>query len=297
MAPFSALPYTAKLPIFLAFAMPFRPVRALIALTAACLVFSGCGRPPAESVGAAVAAETGGIATAGKGAGFAWSIRFPALRPQWQALDTAIHDYADASKREFLQASAANDRVKDLEYSLDMTFSVARRTADFVSVTATGSSFTGGAHGTPIVASFNLDLNGNKLVTLGDLFGDPATAFKALSDECRRQLEGRYAAKMRDDPDGMTPAQLAADAESTKKWVDEGTAPTPESFGTFLIDCLDNKAIGVTVIFPPYQVAPYADGTQQVEVPAKVFYDLLKPEYKDAFAIDTQARQLGAGVR
>lgn len=297
MAPLQGLPYTVKLPNFPAFAMPFHPIRALIALAAGCLILSGCGRQPAEPVGAAVAAETGGIVSSGKGAGFAWTIRFPALQPQWRALDTAIHDYADTSKREFLQASAAADRVKDLDYSLDLTFSIARRTADFVSVTATGSSFTGGAHGMPIVASFNLDLSGKKLVALGDLFVDPAAAFKALSDECRRQLEGRYAARMRDDADAMTPAQVATDAESTKKWVEEGTTPTPESFGTFLIDGLDTKAIGVTVIFPPYQVAPYADGTQQVEVPAKVFYDLLKPEYKDAFAIDTQARQLGAGVR
>jgi hypothetical protein len=102
---------------------------------------------------------------------------------------------------------------------------------------------------------------------------------------------------MHDDPGAMTPAQLAADAQSTKKWVEEGTAPTPANFAVFLIDGLDTRAIGVTVVFPPYQVASYADGPQQVEVPAKVFYDLLKPEYKDAFAIDTQARQLGAGVR
>lgn len=277
--------------------MPLHPVRALIPLAAACLLLSGCGRQPADQVGAAVTAETGGIVSSGKGAGFAWTINFPALRPQWQALDTAIHDYADASKRELLQASAADDRGKDIDYTLDMTFSIARRTADFVSVTATGSSFTGGAHGMPIVASFNLDLSGNKLVTLSDLFSDPAPAFKALSDECRRQLEGRYAAKMHDDPGAMTPAQLAADAQSTKKWVEEGTAPTPANFAVFLIDGLDTRAIGVTVIFPPYQVASYADGPQQVEVPAKVFYDLLKPEYKNAFAIDTQARQLGAGVR
>jgi hypothetical protein len=34
-----------------------------------------------------------------------------------------------------------------------------------------------------------------------------------------------------------------------------------------------------------------------VEVPAKVFYDLLKPEYKNAFAIDTEANKPAQGVR
>jgi hypothetical protein len=244
-------------------------------------------------IASAAAAEAQPETDAGKGNGYTFQIVYPVLAPEWRALDAAIHAFAAAQKKDFIGTSTAPDRASGPGYSLDLTFAVARRTADFVSVAASGSSFIGGAHGMPIVTSFNLDLADGKLKTLSDLFADAQAGLQALSAECRRQLEGRYEARMREDPGAMTTSQQA----SMKRWVEKGTAPTPENFGTFLIDGLDTRAIGVTVIFPPYQVASYADGPQQVEVPAKVFYDLLKPEYKDAFAIDTEARKLGAGVR
>ena len=78
--------------------------------------------------------------------------------------------------------------------------------------------------------------------------------------------------------------------------VERGTEPVPANFSVFLVDGLETKAIGLTLIFPSYQVASYADGAQQVEVPAKVFYALLKPEYSDAFQIDTEAAKLAPGA-
>ncbi|MBS0557752.1 MAG: DUF3298 domain-containing protein [Proteobacteria bacterium] len=271
--------------------MPFFSMRAQpVALSVALLVLAGCSHPSADPSTFGVSAAT---TDAGKGAGFAWSISYPALLPQWQVLDHAIHDFAAAQKKQFLQASTAQDRVKGADYSLDLTFVVARHTADFVSVLGSGDEFTGGAHGMPLTASFNLDLSANKLVVLGDLFADPGAALKAISDECRRQLEGRNEAKMRDDGRTITDE----DDKSMRTWVEKGTTPTPANFGVFLVDGLDAKAIGLAILFPPYQVGPYSDGPQQVEVPAKVFYDQLKPEYKDAFAIDTEAAKLAPGVR
>ena len=37
------------------------------------------------------------------------------------------------------------------------------------------------------------------------------------------------------------------------------------------------------LLFPAYQVAPYAAGLQQVAVPAAQFVDLLRPEFRAAF--------------
>lgn len=274
------------------------PVAAFVAAIVL-LPCAGCSERAADrsvstaAIASAAAAEAQPETDAGKGSGYTFQIVYPLLAPEWQPLDAAIHQFAAARKKDFIDAGTAADRVAGTDYSLDLTFAVARRTADFVSVMASGSSFVGGAHGMPIVASFNLDLADGKLKTLSDLFADAQAGLQALSVECRRQLEGRYEARLREDPGTMTTAQQA----SMKRWVEKGTAPTPANFGTFLIDGLEARAIGVTVIFPPYQVASYVDGPQQVEVPAKVFYDLLKPEYKDAFAIDTEARKLDAGVR
>ncbi len=267
------------------------------------LCCAGCSERAADRsvatapIASAAAAETQPETDAGKGDGYTFQIVYPALAPEWRALDAAVHQFAAAQKNDFIGASTAPDRASGPDYSLDLTFAIARRTANFVSVMATGSSFIGGAHGMPIVASFNLDFTDGKLKTLSDLFVDAQAGLQALSAECRRQLEGRYEARLREDPGAMTTAQQASDIQMMNRWVEKGTTPAPANFAVFLIDGLDTRAIGVTVVFPPYQVASYADGPQQVEVPAKVFYDLLKPEYKNAFAIDTQARQLGAGVR
>lgn len=269
----------------------------VVSAIVAVLLSVGCDRQAPPPLRTAAAAEVVPDEDTGKGAGYAYAISYPSLDPQWQALDSAIRQFATARKKDFLDASNAPDRVAGTDYTLDLNFAVARRTADFVSVTASGSSFIGGTHGMPILASFNLDIADGKLKTLSDLFADAQTGLKAVSAECRRQLEGRYEAKLRADPGSMTPAQQDSNIQSMKRWIEKGTQPTAGNFDVFLIDGLDTRAIGVTVIFPPYQVAAYADGPQQVEVPAKVFYDLLKPEYKDAFAIDTEANKPAQGVR
>lgn len=269
-------------------------VSANVAVLLAC---AGCDRQPAQPLRTVAAAEIRTNEDAGKGARYSYAIDYPSLDPQWQVLDRAIRRFAAVQKRDFLDASTAAVRANGVDYALDLTFAVARRTADFISVTASGSSFVGGAHGIPIVASFNLDLADDKLTGLPDLFADADAGLRAMSAECRRQLEGRYEAKLRDAPGTLTPAQQASDVQSMRRWVEKGTQPDAANFGVFLIDGLDARAIGLTVIFPPFQVAPYVDGPQQVEVPANVFYDLLKPEYKDAFTIDTQAQKPGAGER
>ena len=40
----------------------------------------------------------------------------------------------------------------------------------------------------------------------------------------------------------------------------------------------------VRFVFPPYQVGPYADGTQTVDVPASVLLPHVAPEYAGLFA-------------
>ncbi|HET8941064.1 MAG TPA: hypothetical protein VFN13_03660 [Rudaea sp.] len=246
---------------------------------------------PTAAIASAAAAETQPETDAGKGSGYTFRIVYPALAPEWRALDAAIRQFAAAQKKDFVGASTVPNRVAGTDYSLDLNFSVARRTADFVSVMASGSSFVGGAHGRPIVASFNLDLASGQLVDVDALFAHASIALEALSAECRRQLQGRLEARMRDAESGLTSVLRASEFAAAKQWIDKGTAPRAENFRVFLVDGLDAPAIGLTLIFPPDQVGPYADGVQQVEVPAAVFYAMLKAEYRDAFAIDTQTAQ------
>lgn len=236
------------------------------------------------------AVDNGAFVDTGKGTGYTFHIAYPPLPANWSALDKAMREFGAANKREVI-ASNPDWKAGEAEASLDLSFDIARRTANFISVLSNGGIFTGGAHGMPLTASFNLNLTSGKLIVLNDLFTDPALALEALSNECRRQLDARFEARLREVDAGAAPEQLAADLDAARQWIEKGTAPNPENYRVFLVDGLDAPAIGLTLIFTPYQVASYADGVQQVEVPAAVFYKLLKPYYRDAFAIDTQAAQ------
>jgi hypothetical protein len=277
--------------------MSLRLAACRLTLAFAAASIAGCDQaPPAPSTLAKNAATTESTPNEdiGQGDGYAYHIRYPQLPAEWSALADALRAYAAAQKKDFLDARSDAPATNAPPAHLDLEFNVARRTNDFVSVSANGSSDTGGAHPAPIVASFNLHTSDGELIALSDLFSDAGAAFDALSAEARRQLEGRFEAKLRET---LPEKDQAGALKDMRDRVERGTAAKVENFSVFLVDGLDAKAIGLTLIFPPYQVASYAEGTQQVEVPAKVFYKLLKPEYSDAFQIDTEAEKLAPGVR
>jgi len=266
-------------------------------LLASALCCGGCDQTPATPAAPSVSARAQAPAPgdeAGQGNGYTFSIRYPQLPAEATALMPALRTYAGARKQEFLDARAADESTNGPEYSLDLEFNVARRTAEFVSVLANGSAYTGGAHPAPIIAAFNVHGGDAKLTAITDLFTDPTAGLQALSAESRRQLEARNEARLRET---TADKNLASALKDMRDWVERGTGPTAANFGVFLVDGLEAKAIGLTLIFPPYQVASYAEGMQQIEVPAKVFFHLLKPDYRDAFQVDTEAEKLAPGVR
>ncbi|MGA9335182.1 MAG: DUF3298 domain-containing protein [Rudaea sp.] len=282
----------------------FRVAR-LIAVAATSLSvasLAGCGadQPAASSasaIRAAAASERDATIDAGSGAGYKFSIYYPQLSARMAPLTAALHEFADKAKQDIVEVGTQPRSKDEPVRTLDLEFGIARNTSDFVSVLGTGSEFAGGAHGMPIEVSFNWHRSDAALVTLSDLFTDSDQGLHALSDEARRQLEGRYETRLHDEGSAMSAKQMAADVANMKRWIETGTEPKAQNFNVFLVDGLDTQAIGLTLIFSPYQVASYADGPQQVEVPAKIFYALLKPKYRDAFAIDSEAQIPGSIAR
>ncbi len=225
----------------------------------------------------------------GRGDGYSYRIHYPSLDARWQALHDALHTYAETQKKDFIAAQGGEHSANAGEYKLDIVFTVARRTDDFVSVLVSGSSFTGGAHPNPLTASFVASTADNRIIALSDLFTDADAALKILSGEARAQLQGRFDAQLRDQiGEGE---QLATALKQMREWVERGTEAKADNFAVYLVDGLDSKAIGLTLVFPPYQVAPYVDGAPQVEVPARLFHALLKPQYVNAFHWDTEAEK------
>jgi hypothetical protein len=217
------------------------------------------------------------------------TVHYPALRDELAPLDRAMHAYADAQKAAIAarlsQAAPAAERAEK-PGRLDLDFTVATQTEDFVSALAEGLGDFGGAHPQPLRTTFTLHLASGRIVALTDLFADANAALATFSNEARRRLEPEFEGRLRSE--NLADKVLAERLKSARQMLEAGTAPTADNFSSFLVDGVDGKAIGITLIFPPAQVAAYVEGAQQVVVPAKVFYAQLKTEYRDAFAVDKE---------
>jgi hypothetical protein len=274
----------------------FRPrlgAPCLLALLAAACNPGAPVDPAGAHSASANATNSSALAEEGRGPGYEFHIRYPDLPPEWQVLNQALRSYAAQRKQQFLGAmTPAADRATDTPLAaLDLEFDIARRTEDFISVVARETAHSG-ADAAPAIASFVLHPADAKLLSIVDLFTTPATALQALSEESRRQLEGRYEANLRQNAGNET--TLAPLLKNMQAGVAHGTRADAANFTVFLIDGIDSKAIGLTLIFPQAQLAATSGGEQQVEVPAKIFYDLLKPEYRDAFSVDTEELKRGS---
>jgi hypothetical protein len=201
-------------------------------------------------------------------------VKLPALPPEAAPLRATLERYVDRQRRAFLEsldAPGAREQARELPWDLNLDIAVASHTDRFVNVQVDGSAFTGGAHPAPIVDSFTYDLRKQRVVGIVELFADAHAAEGAFATEARRQL--LTALDDQDDP-------LSSDSRQ----IDEGTTPGKDHYRVFgLLTGPDDKVHGLTFIFPPYQVAPYAAGPQAVDVPSEAFRAFLKPEYREAF--------------
>ncbi len=258
-----------------------RTARSSLALMLALIVLAcaGCNRSSSTSMVATPGAETNAKIAAPK-----YSIRFPALAPELAVLDQALHAYADNVREKFDDDVAHGGKA--LAPHLSLEFSVATRTEDFVSAIASGEVDSGDGHVQPLAATFTEHLPSARIVALDDLFSDLAAAVQRLSAEARRRFEADAEARLRQQ--NLPDAQLAQRLKAMRTAIELGTSANPQNFSAFLIDGVDGKAIGLDLQFRPGQIAGAAQGTQQLEVPAKIFYAMLKAEYQGCFAVDEE---------
>jgi Protein of unknown function (DUF3298). len=67
--------------------------------------------------------------------------------------------------------------------------------------------------------------------------------------------------------------------------INEGTAPEMENFSQFLpVVDRQGQITALRFVFPPYQVGPYSDGTQTVDVPVSVLLPHIAAEFRGLFA-------------
>lgn len=217
------------------------------------------------------------------------AIGLPRLPANEQPLADALRTTADNAKRAFLQALPDPKELPEFanrKFSLLIDFKVAATTPTFTSVRETGEEDTGGAHPIPVEAAFVFDRKSGKLIALDDLFADPDAARKALANFAHDTLLKKFMANAPKPGDG-SPEAIREWKANMLQMLDGGTRPTTVNYSVFVVQAGPTEGApspGITLIFPPYQVAPYVYGTQTVDAPASLFAKYLKPGYAGAFA-------------
>lgn len=218
------------------------------------------------------------------------AVALPAVPADEKPLADALRTTADNAKRDFVQSLPDPQTLPEIakrKFDLMLDFRIVAQTAAFTSVRETGSSDTGGAHPIPVDASFVFDHRIGKLVSLDDLFAEPGAARKALANFAHDTLLKKFMANAPKPGEG-TPDAIREWKANMMQMLDDGTKPTMVNYAVFVVragGATDAPSPGLTLIFPPYQVAPYVYGTQVVDVPASVFAEFLKPAYANDFAM------------
>ncbi|MBJ6984138.1 DUF3298 and DUF4163 domain-containing protein [Luteimonas sp. MC1750] len=212
-------------------------------------------------------------------------ISYPPGMDRYPGLAAELRRYADAARADLMEAVEAHDPAEGGEripYDLTLAYDVLMETPTIVAVQAWGTLYTGGAHGNPLVARFvwlpqrKEMLRAEKLVAGED-------GWREVSAFCRESLHAALSQRL--DADDVAPADRVKLMRSGSEMIDDGTGSLAENFGQFEpLPGEGGRLRGLRFVFPPYQVGPYSDGMQTVEVPASVLLPHLAPEYRDLFA-------------
>ena len=210
-------------------------------------------------------------------------ISYPDVARRYPGLAAALKRYADAARADLMQAvSGMGQQKPPTPYDLSLSFTEVVADPHLVAIAAEGSSYTGGAHSNPLVARFVWLPDEDRQLTASELIPDPQ-AWRDLSGYIREQLQ--TALSQRVDADRLPPEDRAEIVKGASRMIDEGTTPRPDNFANFEpVLGTDGRIAALRFVFPPYQVGPYADGTQTVDVPADVLLPKIAPAYRHLFA-------------
>ena len=210
-------------------------------------------------------------------------ISFPAEARRYAGLAVALDAYARAARADLDEAVASlGEGRPSAPYDLALDFAMLVETPRVVAVRAEGSTYTGGAHGNPLVARFVWLPQQGRMLQAGDLIAGE-DGWRALSSHVREQLHAQLFERV--DAWDMEPGEREQVVRSGGRMIDEGSAPAAENFEHFEPQMgADGLIEALRFVFPPYQVGPYSDGTHYVVVPAQVLLPHVAEEYRGLFS-------------
>jgi hypothetical protein len=142
-----------------------------------------------------------------------------------------------------------------------VTWRVAAETPRLLSLVRDEYTFAGGAHPNSASTALLFDKRAGREVD-------------ALVPTASAKLDGALCDALKRAKAERGGVELDGDTWTCPKWKDAQAALAPGA---------RDKAAGLTFLFSPYEVGPYAEGGYEVTLPAATFRDALAPAYRGEF--------------
>jgi len=178
-----------------------------------------------------------------------------------QIVKTRVTKVINEFKKEVLAMTAEDLKMLPAGMYIEISYDIDYADNDLISVRFLESTFTGGAHPNYQYFTITYDLKTGKELKLAELFKPGASYLETVSAYAIKDLQSR---KMPDSDENMG---LAQDG------FDEGATPKAENYLRW-----NSTKKGLMFTFDPYQVGPYAAGSQFVIVPYAKLKEIIKPD-------------------
>lgn len=183
----------------------------------------------------------------------------------YEAAVKAVQDYFAEKEKAFGESMDLYEEaaLEEMQYAVDfrgysasVESSAERIDSSVISIKSFHYAFTGGVHGNYGSVGVTFDAKTGAVLSFWDLAKDKKAFAEATLESCLTQVSAEYG-------DG-----LYVDYEEIIRdvWAEE---PNWYLDGT-----------GITVMFTPYEIGPYAMGEVYVTLPYQELADLMKPEYQ-----------------
>jgi hypothetical protein len=198
-----------------------------------------------------------------KGKGFSIEVSYPkaegdAINASLQKFNKHIKERVEREVETFRKQAREDAEYVDKspapwKFALDYDLKYSDR--NIISLLFSGSAYTGGAHPAPLNFTVLYDIKKEKEIAFGELFTPGTPCLKTASDFCLESLRK------------IVPKD---ELEET------GAAPKEDNFKNYYMTMK-----GITIFFPPYQVASYASGSKEILIPFETFKGMLLPQYRE----------------
>ncbi len=207
------------------------------------------------------------------------SVEIPAeLQVIAPRLDAALREEAinDINQLE-RDASESMDESFFRPFSLQYTWDMLAKSGDLISLRGFKYYDTAGAHPNYIIEGRLYDAGAQLELMTTDLFIDPAFATQQLVPALKAEIVRLKTERHREwgDAEGAFASEVDDLFKSRLDWLEAATPVASDREGQFG---------GLVVLFSPYDIGAYAEGSYEAVLPSPEFNRLLKPEYRALFS-------------